>query len=68
MDGYQVTAELRGRPGLAHVPVVGVSSYATPSDRERALGAGFAGYLEKPIDPDTFVRDVARFLAGALGA
>lgn len=62
MDGYQATAHLRSHPDLRTVPVVGVSSYATASDREKALKAGFAGYLEKPIDPDTFVADVAAFL------
>ena len=65
MDGYQVTARLRAHPQLARIPVVGVSSYATAADRERARAAGFAGYIEKPIDPDTFAAEVARLLAQA---
>jgi two-component system cell cycle response regulator DivK len=63
MDGYQVTALLKEHASLAAVPVVGVSSYATASDRDKALASGFAGYLEKPIDPDTFGRDIARFVS-----
>lgn len=32
-------------------------------DRERSLDAGCNGYIEKPIDPDTFVTDVEQFEA-----
>jgi two-component system cell cycle response regulator len=31
-------------------------------DRERILGAGADGYIEKPIDPETFVREVEEYL------
>jgi two-component system cell cycle response regulator DivK len=31
-------------------------------DREKALAAGCCGYIEKPINPETFVADVTRHL------
>jgi CheY-like chemotaxis protein len=31
-------------------------------DRERVMGSGCNGYLEKPINPDTFLVEVERFL------
>lgn len=62
MDGYAVGRALRRRPALAQVPIVAVTSYAMPGDRERAIAAGCTGYIEKPIDPDTFVAEVARFM------
>jgi CheY-like chemotaxis protein len=31
-------------------------------DRSKALKVGFAGYIEKPINPDTFAQEVSRFL------
>lgn len=62
MDGYAVAGALRTLPALANVPIVAVTSYAMPGDREKALASGCDGYLEKPIDPDTFVADVERFL------
>ncbi len=62
MDGYEVASRLTSTPATAAIPIVAVTSYAMPGDRERALAAGCTGYIEKPIDPDTFAGDVSRFL------
>lgn len=59
LDGYEVARRLRTEPTLAEVPIVAVTSFAMTGDRERILAAGCAGYLEKPIDPETFVESVA---------
>jgi two-component system, cell cycle response regulator DivK len=67
MDGYQVAQALRGNPALAQVPIVAVTSYAMVGDRERALAAGCSGYIEKPINPDTFMTEVERYLLGSRG-
>lgn len=58
LDGYDVARALRRIPHLGDVPIVAVTSYAMPGDREKALEAGCTGYIEKPIDPDTFVQAV----------
>jgi CheY-like chemotaxis protein len=58
MDGYAVARALRASDDLADVPIVAVTSYAMPGDRERALEAGCTGYIEKPINPDTFVAEM----------
>jgi CheY-like chemotaxis protein len=62
MDGHAVARELRENPALNHVPIVAVTSYAMEGDREKALEAGCNGYIEKPIDPDTFVTQISTFL------
>jgi two-component system cell cycle response regulator DivK len=62
MDGYAVARALRAIDSLAQVPIVAVTSYAMPGDRERALAAGCNGYIEKPIDPETFVEEMQRVL------
>ncbi len=62
MDGYAVARALRGHPELAAVPIVAVTSYAMVGDRERVLAAGCNGYIEKPINPETFVVEMARYL------
>jgi two-component system cell cycle response regulator DivK len=33
-----------------------------PGDREEALASGSDGYIEKPIDPDTFVSEIRTYL------
>lgn len=62
MDGYAVAIKLREHPAFFSTPVIAVTSYAMPGDREKALEAGCNGYIEKPIDPDTFMKRVEEFL------
>jgi two-component system, cell cycle response regulator DivK len=62
MDGYAVAAELRKHGELEGVPIIAVTSYAMLGDRERILAAGATGYIEKPIDPATFVDEIAHYL------
>lgn len=62
MDGYAVARELRKNPALRDVPIVAVTSYAMTGDRERTLEAGCTGYIEKPIDPDTFKSEIEKHL------
>jgi CheY-like chemotaxis protein len=63
MDGYAVARALRTNPALRQTPIVAVTSSARPGDREKALAAGCSGYIEKPINPDTFVADIEAFAA-----
>jgi CheY-like chemotaxis protein len=65
MDGYEVARALKADPAIAPIPIVAVTSYAMVGDREAALGAGCQGYIEKPIDPDTFVDSVEAHLGKA---
>lgn len=68
MDGYAVAEELRRHTRLAETPIIAVTSYAMVGDRERALACGATDYLEKPIDPSTFVGQVSRHLRDREGA
>jgi len=63
VDGYTVAQTLRNNPALAQVPIVAVTSYAMVGDRERILAAGCTGYIEKPIDPDTFIAQIEAYLS-----
>ena len=62
MDGHAVARELRQIPALDGVPIVAVTSYAMLGDRERCLEAGCTGYVEKPINPDTFLDEVLSYV------
>ena len=57
MDGFELLGKLKSLPALGSIPVIAVTAYAMPGDRERVLNAGFDGYVSKPIDPRTFVRE-----------
>jgi two-component system cell cycle response regulator DivK len=65
MDGYAVARALRKNPDLSTTPIVAVTSYAMSGDREKAIAAGCNGYIEKPINPETFVSEIERYLEGA---
>ncbi|HTX79185.1 MAG TPA: response regulator, partial [Longilinea sp.] len=62
MDGYAVARELRKNGELARMRIVAITSYAMPGDRERALESGCTGYIEKPINPDTFIAQIEDYL------
>jgi two-component system, cell cycle response regulator DivK len=63
IDGAEALRLLRGSPATAEVPVVAVTAYAMPEDRERSRAAGFDGYLTKPLDVLALPGQVRRYLA-----
>jgi CheY-like chemotaxis protein len=67
MDGHAVARALKADPAVKSIPIVAVTSYAMAGDREKCLAAGAEGYIEKPINPETFVAEVERFLANGQG-
>ena len=62
LDGYGVIRSLKEDKALKDIPVVAVTALAMVGDRSKILSAGFDGYITKPIEPETFVREVTCFL------
>ncbi len=62
MDGYTIARKLREIESVKTTPIIAVTSYAMPGDREKALQSGATGYIEKPINPDTFISEMEAFL------
>ena len=62
LDGYTIAKMIREEDGLESIPIIAVTSYAMSGDREKALESGCTGYIEKPINPDTFMKEVQNFL------
>jgi CheY-like chemotaxis protein len=62
MDGYTVAREIRSIEFLKEIPIVAVTSYAMAGDREKTIAAGCSGYIEKPINPGTFMDQISQFL------
>jgi two-component system sensor histidine kinase/response regulator len=61
MDGYQATAHIRAKPGLASLPIIAMTAHATAEERERCLAAGMRGHIAKPVDPELLYRTVMQF-------
>jgi len=55
MDGYEICNKLRYNGLPKETTIIAVTSYAMGGDREKAIEAGADGYIEKPINPNTFV-------------
>ena len=64
-DGFALLQEIRKSP-VAGVRVIALTAHAMTGDRERALEAGFDGYITKPIDIRNFPEQVRRALQGEL--
>jgi len=62
-DGYQLLEDLKKLEGDRTWKVVALTAHAMPADRERALAAGFDGYITKPIDVRALPAEVARYLS-----
>jgi len=62
IDGLEVTKRIRASERGHKVPIIALTSYAMPGDREKALAAGCTGYITKPIDPETFMEEIERYL------
>src|SRR5262247_428432 len=54
MDGYEATVRLKADAQLRGIPVVALTAYAMPHEREQAMAAGCSGHIEKPIDVGNF--------------
>ena len=61
MDGTDVARELRRSARTAWLPVVALSALRPDVNGDRLRAAGFAGYLDKPIDVREFPHQVRRY-------
>ena len=62
MDGLTLTRKLKADERLKNIPVAAFTASAMVGDEQKALQAGCAGYVTKPIDIDQFTKQVAAFL------
>jgi signal transduction histidine kinase/CheY-like chemotaxis protein len=60
-DGYALLRAIRARASgeAALIPAIAVTAYAGPTERERALAAGYRVHLTKPVDQRILVSAVA---------
>jgi two-component system cell cycle response regulator DivK len=61
-SGLEAVQQLKADPATAAIPVIALTAYAMPEDRQRCLRAGCCDYLSKPLDIGLLVETVNRHL------
>ena len=62
MDGFEVTRILKTMDDFRDIPIVALTAHAMKGDCEKALAAGCAGYITKPINIREFNEQIKQFL------
>ena len=62
IDGLEVVRRIRASEADSEIPIIALTSYAMPGDREKVLAAGCNGYIVKPIDVKTFIVEIEKYL------
>jgi two-component system cell cycle response regulator DivK len=63
VDGFGVIQELRQHPAFAETPIIALTASAMRGDQQRAIEAGFTGYISKPVSLKELRAEVRRLLA-----
>ncbi len=61
-DGFSLLRRIRALDGNGSVPAVALTGYTRAEDRTRALAAGFAAHLAKPVDADALLEVIAKLI------
>jgi two-component system cell cycle response regulator DivK len=62
LDGLTLTRLLKQDPATAGIPIVALTAHAMIDHREKALEAGCAAFIAKPIRLQTFLTEVSHVL------
>ncbi len=64
LSGFEIASKFRAHPDLKYLKIVALTAKTQKADRETALVAGCDGFIPKPIDPFTFVKQVSDYMGG----
>jgi PAS domain S-box-containing protein len=62
LNGWDATRRLKADPTLRHIPVIAVSAHAGSEEKLRAKDAGCIDYLTKPIEQETLIAAIRKYL------
>jgi PAS domain S-box-containing protein len=62
IDGLETTARILQLPNWNLAPIIALTAYAMPGDRECFLKQGMSDYVEKPIDKQRLLKVVGRYV------
>ena len=60
IDGWGATRMIKAS---REVPIIALTAHAMAGDSERALAAGFDGYITKPIEVGTFLAQIVEVVS-----
>ena len=63
VDGLTLVAAFRQRAEISSIPILALTAHAMRGDRERFIQGGCDGYIAKPIDVKTFIKEVEEAIA-----
>jgi two-component system, cell cycle response regulator DivK len=67
LDGHEATRQIKQNPGLRHIPIIVVTSYALSGDDAKAMAAGADAYVAKPFSPRQLLAAIRQLLGEAVG-
>ena len=69
MDGYEAVKAIRANPSWRYLPVIAMTANAMAIDRQRAVAAGMNDHIAKPLDINSMIVTIARWieLGGSTG-
>ena len=62
MDGYGLLEHVRELAPEDAAPVIALTAHFDAEERQKALKAGFARFLAKPVDPEQLVQEICNVL------
>jgi PAS domain S-box-containing protein len=64
IDGYKLICQIRqlSRDQGGQIPAIALTAFASESERQQALAAGFQKHLPKPVEPETLVQTIEQLL------
>jgi CheY-like chemotaxis protein len=58
IDGIETLKRIRALPNYSYVPIIAVTAYAMPWDKQKFLDYGFDDYLQKPLDRNELIEKI----------
>lgn len=62
LDAWEAIRLLKAAPETASIPVVALTGFTSPGDRDGAVEAGFTSFLPKPCEPRRVLEEIRTIL------
>jgi two-component system cell cycle response regulator DivK len=63
LNGFEAVRILKSDVQTKAIPVIALTSHAMMGDKEKAVEAGFNGYITKPINVREFLKEISRIIS-----